>query len=163
MADISKTMKDIWAQSVKAVNKAATNIANSTKQKMDEMSMTSRRKELQNQLGAQVYALWQQGEEVPATLHTMLEEMKQLDTQLQELREAQSAPEVPEAPEAPEAPEMPEEPEAPEAPEVPETVVEEEIPTINVAEMLADVHEAAETIAEKTAPTLDVDDNTDAE
>lgn len=154
MADISKTMKDIWAQSVKAVNKAATNIANSTKQKMDEMSMTSRRKELQNQLGAQVYALWQQGEEVPATLHTMLEEMKQLDTQLQELREAQNAPE---------APEMPEEPEAPEAPEAPETVVEEEIPTINVAEMLADVHEAAETIAEKTAPTLDVDDNTDAE
>lgn len=157
MADISKTMKDIWAQSVKAVNKAATNIANSTKQKMDEMSMTSRRKELQNQLGAQVYTLWQQGEEVPATLHTMLEEMKQLDTQLQELREAKNAPEAPEEPEAPEMPE------APEAPEAPETVVEEEIPTINVAEMLADVHEAAETIAEKTAPTLDVDDNTDAE
>lgn len=33
MADIGKTVKEIWEQSMKAVNKAATNIATSTKQK----------------------------------------------------------------------------------------------------------------------------------
>lgn len=150
MADISKTMKDIWAQSVKVVNKAATNIANSTKQKMDEMSMTSRRKELQNQLGVQVYALWQQGEEVPATLHTMLEEMKQLDEQLQALRETKNASETPVTEETTESAE---------APVAPVDVVEEEIPTIDVAEMLSETPDADETVVERTAPTLNVDEN----
>lgn len=153
MADISKTMKDIWAQSVKVVNKAATNIANSTKQKMDEMSMTSRRKELQNQLGAQVYALWQQGEEVPATLHTMLEEMKQLDEQLQVLHETKNASETPVTEETPESAE------ATGAPEASVDVVEEEIPTIDVAEMLSETPDADETVVERTAPTLNVDEN----
>lgn len=51
MADIGKTVKEIWEQSMKAVNKAATNIATSTKQKVDEMNIVTRRKELQNQLG----------------------------------------------------------------------------------------------------------------
>ena len=36
MADIGKTVKEIWEQSMKAVNKAATNIATSTKQKRSE-------------------------------------------------------------------------------------------------------------------------------
>lgn len=153
MADISKTMKDIWAQSVKVVNKAATNIANSTKQKMDEMSMTSRRKELQNQLGAQVYALWQQGEEVPATLHTLLEEMKQLDEQLQALRATKNASETPVTEETTESAEVPE------VPVVPVDVVGEEIPTIDVAEMLSETPDADETVVERTAPTLNVDEN----
>lgn len=51
MADIGKTVKEIWEQGMKAVNKAATNIATSTKQKVDEMNIVTRRKELQNQLG----------------------------------------------------------------------------------------------------------------
>ena len=49
MADIGKTVKEIWEQGMKAVNKAATNIATSTKQKVDEMNIVTRRKELQNQ------------------------------------------------------------------------------------------------------------------
>ena len=43
MADIGKTVKEIWEQSMKAVNKAATNIATSTKQKVDEMNIVTRR------------------------------------------------------------------------------------------------------------------------
>ena len=76
MADIGKTVKEIWEQSMKAVNKAATNIATSTKQKVDEMNIVTRRKELQNQLGLRLYELWQAGEDVPETLKATLEEMR---------------------------------------------------------------------------------------
>ena len=79
MADIGKTVKEIWEQSMKAVNKAATNIATSTKQKVDEMNIVTRRKELQNQLGLRLYELWQAGEDVPETLKATLEEMRDLD------------------------------------------------------------------------------------
>ena len=78
MADIGKTVKEIWEQSMKAVNKAATNIATSTKQKVDEMNIVTRRKELQNQLGLRLYELWQAGEDVPETLKATLEEMRDL-------------------------------------------------------------------------------------
>jgi hypothetical protein len=74
MADIGKTVKEIWEQSMKAVNKAATNIATSTKQKVDEMNIVTRRKELQNQLGLRLYELWQAGEDVPETLKATLED-----------------------------------------------------------------------------------------
>lgn len=82
MADIGKTVKEIWEQSMKAVNKAATNIATSTKQKVDEMNIVTRRKELQNQLGLRLYELWQAGEDVPETLKATLEEMRDLEVKL---------------------------------------------------------------------------------
>lgn len=91
MADIGKTVKEIWEQSMKAVNKAATNIATSTKQKVDEMNIVTRRKELQNQLGLRLYELWQAGEDVPETLKATLEEMRDLEVKLQELRESKTA------------------------------------------------------------------------
>ena len=90
MADIGKTVKEIWEQSMKAVNKAATNIATSTKQKVDEMNIVTRRKELQNQLGLRLYELWQAGEDVPETLKATLEEMRDLEVKLQELRESKT-------------------------------------------------------------------------
>ena len=40
MADIGKTVKEIWEQSMKAVNKAATNIATSTTRKPRQSVLT---------------------------------------------------------------------------------------------------------------------------
>lgn len=91
MADFGKTVKGIWTQSMKAVNKAATNIATSTRQKVDEMNIVTRRKELQNQLGLRLYELWQAGEDVPETLKPTLTEMHDLEVQLQELRASKMA------------------------------------------------------------------------
>ena len=105
MADIGKTVKEIWEQSMKAVNKAATNIATSTKQKVDEMNIVTRRKELQNQLGLRLYELWQAGEDVPETLKATLVEMRDLEVKLQELRESKTAaPEDEKSAETPVAP-----------------------------------------------------------
>ncbi len=91
MADIGATAKKILEQSMQVVNKAATNIAVSAKLKVDEMNLTTRRKELRNELGNKIYDLWNSGEQVPASLEELLLEMKDLDEKLQILRESKAA------------------------------------------------------------------------
>ena len=91
MADLGTTAKKFLEQSMQVVNKAATNIAVSAKLKVDEMNLTTRRKELRNELGNKIYELWNSGEQVPASLEEMLLEMKELDEKLQLLRESKAA------------------------------------------------------------------------
>ncbi len=91
MADIGATAKKLLEQSMQVVNKAATNIAVSAKLKVDEMNLTTRRKELRNELGNKIYDLWNSGEQVPASLEELLLEMKDLDEKLQILRESKAA------------------------------------------------------------------------
>lgn len=91
MADVGKTMKEILAKSVKAINTTANHVATSTKTKMDEMSMTSRRKELQTQAGQHLLELWKNGATVPSEIQGTLAEMNQLDEQLKLLRENRKA------------------------------------------------------------------------
>ncbi len=91
MADVGKTMKGILAKSVKAINTTANHVATSTKMKMDEMSMTSSRKELQSQVGQKLLELWKNGATVPTEIQGMLAEMNQLDEQLKALRENRKA------------------------------------------------------------------------
>lgn len=163
MADIGKTVKEIWQQSMKAVNKAATNIATSTKQKVDEMNIVTRRKELQNQLGLRLYELWQAGEDVPETLKATLEEMRDLEVQLQELRaskmaspeedkngeNAESAPETT-AVQVPlnddDVPTL-DMPDAPKVPEVPDASVATDAPAADVPTIQMDEETPADTEA----------------
>ena len=149
MADISKTVKEIWEQSMKAVNKAATNIATSTKQKVDEMNIVTRRKELQNQLGLRLYELWQAGEDVPETLKATLEEMRDLEVKLQELRESKTAAPDEKSAEPTEAPEA-----APETTDVKVPLDDDDVPTIE----MPDIPEKPEHPMD--APTIHMDDET---
>ena len=145
MADIGKTVKEIWEQSMKAVNKAATNIATSTKQKVDEMNIVTRRKELQNQLGLRLYELWQAGEDVPETLKATLEEMRDLEVKLQELRESKTA-------ETPDSAAH-----APDTTDVKVPLEDDDVPTIE----MPDIPEKPERPME--APSIHTDDETPAE
>ena len=137
MADIGKTVKEIWEQGMKAVNKAATNIATSTKQKVDEMNIVTRRKELQNQLGLRLYELWQAGEDVPETLKATLEEMRDLEVKLQELRESKTT--------------------APDTTDVKVPLEDDDVPTIE----MPDIPEKPERPMD--APSIHTDDETPAE
>lgn len=143
MADIGKTVKEIWEQSMKAVNKAATNIATSTKQKVDEMNIVTRRKELQNQLGLRLYELWQAGEDVPETLKATLEEMRDLEVKLQELRESKTA--------------APEDEKSADTTDVKVPLEDDDVPTIE----MPDIPEKPERPME--APSIHTDDETPAE
>lgn len=153
MADIGKTVKEIWEQSMKAVNKAATNIATSTKQKVDEMNIVTRRKELQNQLGLRLYELWQAGEDVPETLKATLEEMRDLEVKLQELRESKTA--TPEDEKSAETPDSAAH--APDTTDVKVPLEDDDVPTIE----MPDIPEKPERPME--APSIHTDDETPAE
>ena len=153
MADISKTVKGIWEQGMKAVNKAATNIAATTKQKVDEMNIVTRRKELQNQLGLRLYELWQAGEDVPETLKATLEEMRDLEVKLQALRESKAnAPEEEKSAETPDSAES-----APDTTDVKVPLEDDDVPTIE----MPDIPEKPEHPAD--APTIHMDDESPAD
>ena len=51
MADIGKTVKEIWEQGMKAVNKAAKNSSTRREQRVEGRNIVTRGKELQNQVG----------------------------------------------------------------------------------------------------------------
>lgn len=116
MADIRRSMRDLFLQGVEVVNNAANHVATATRSKVDELNLRNRRKELLDTLANALYEQWQQGLELPASMTETLEQIHAIDEQLKEM-EAQ--PEKPQAepaeakPEAPAAEEKPAEPEVP--------------------------------------------------
>ncbi len=152
MADIGKTVKSLWTQSVKAVNKAANNLAASTRMKVDEMSSVNRRRDLITEMGEKLYQQWCAGDPAPECFAAQLEEIRAIDERLEEMRAEREAKATAAAAateeaaqeaqaEAPKAPAMdvPEEPHAPcydgIKPEL------DEVPSIQVPETNADEKE----------------------
>ncbi len=86
MADFGSTVKNIWMKGMEAIGNTATNIANNTKFKVDEMNMVNRRAEILADFGSKAYALWQKGEKFPEELEEQLAELKKLDEKLNDMR-----------------------------------------------------------------------------
>ncbi len=149
MADLGQSLKNIWMKGMEAIGNTASNIANNTRFKVDEMNMLNRRREILSDFGAKAYALWQKGEKdiFPEELQEQLRELSALDEKLNDLRAERYASglvqEETEQLEEPEEPEEPEESEEPEEPEEPAEADEPEEP-----EKAGEAEEAAETDAE---------------
>ena len=86
MADIVKGLKNVWMKGMEAIGDTASNIANHTKYKVQEMNLINRRHEILEDFGAQAYALWQQGEKFPEELQKQLEELSRVDETLNTIR-----------------------------------------------------------------------------
>ncbi len=86
MADLGTNLKNFWMKSMEAIGNTATNIANNTRYKVDEMNTVNRRAEILADFGNKAYALWQKGEVFPASLEEQLQELKRLDEKLNDLR-----------------------------------------------------------------------------
>ena len=86
MADFRSSIKGIWMKGMEAVGNAASSIASSTKSKVDEMNLVTRRAEILKDFGNKAYALWQKGERFPEELEAQLSELEKLDEQLNDLR-----------------------------------------------------------------------------
>ena len=86
MADLGSTLKGIWMKGMEAIGNTASNIANNTKSKVDEMNLVNRRTEILKDFGNKAYALWQKGEQFPEELANQLKELEKLDEQLNDLR-----------------------------------------------------------------------------
>ena len=85
-SNIRDKAKLLWIKGMTTIGNTATNIANNTKYKVDEMTLQNRRRELGGDLSNAVYAMWLKGTEFPPELTKMLKEMQQLDERLNDMR-----------------------------------------------------------------------------
>lgn len=129
MADIRRSVRDLFLQGVEAVNNAANHVANATRSKVDELNLRNRRKELLDALASDLYEQWQKGLELPEAMTKTLELISGIDGQLAEMEEKAEAPASEEKAASAPAIVVDEAEEAPKAPEKPDV---NEIPTIQV-------------------------------
>ena len=148
MSEFGKNIMDMLTKGMEAIGNTASNIAENTRQKVNDINTGVRKKELYETLGEQTYIAWLNGTEFPDSLTETLRELLQLDRQgtetgspAQDSAEEPAEPEEPEEPAEPEEPGEPEEPAEPEEPEEPEEQVSAsaaddsaEIPVIDVPE-----------------------------
>lgn len=135
MADIRRSMRELFLQGVEVVNNAANHVATATRSKVDELNLRNRRKELLDTLANTLYEQWQQGLELPAVMTETLEQIRGIDAQLKEL-DAQ-----------------PDKPEPETSADEPETV-----PTIVVEEQQGEPAAEADMPAEAEVPTIQIDE-----
>ena len=86
MADIGKSVRNLLINGVKAVNSAANTIANTTRQKVDELNLQSDRKELMDQVAETAYKLWKDGAQLPEAIGTLMQEIAVIDDELARLQ-----------------------------------------------------------------------------
>lgn len=86
MADLKTSLKQAWLKTMETVGNAASNIASTTRQRLDEMNLINRRREILSNLGNHAYEMWQKGVSLPSPLKELLEELSQVDEELNTLR-----------------------------------------------------------------------------
>jgi len=86
MTDIFDSLKKTWIKGMEAVSSAASNLANNTKQKVNEINLDNRRREILSDFGLIAYELWQKGMELPKELNDLMVELSQVDEALNLLR-----------------------------------------------------------------------------
>lgn len=86
MADLFDSFKKTWLKGMEAVGNTASNIATNTKQKVSEMNLETRRREILSSFGIAAYEMWQKGEQFPEALEHQLVELNNLDEELNRLK-----------------------------------------------------------------------------
>ncbi|MBR3763111.1 MAG: hypothetical protein IKK57_00995 [Clostridia bacterium] len=86
MSDFTMKLKDILTDGLRAVSKAAGNVAGATRYKLDELDRVSRRREAIGELGEKVYEMFQAGVEMPEDALPLLNELAALEEGLQTMR-----------------------------------------------------------------------------
>ena len=84
-------MKTAILKGIEALGKGASTLAEGAQQKLSEMNLEVRRRELADKIPGLVMELYRSGEPLPEALTTMLDELSGIDAQLAEMR-AQHAP-----------------------------------------------------------------------
>ena len=88
MGGVNGKIKRVWMRGMQMVGKTASNIANNTKYKVDEMTLQNRRREILSDFGTKAYALWLKGESFPEPLEKQLQELQEVDNRLNDMRAA---------------------------------------------------------------------------
>ncbi len=91
MSNITAKIKSGWLKCMESIGQGAANMADNAKQKLGELNMENRRKELQAELPKKVMQLWKDGVELPEELSGLLTELNGLEEELAALRAARAA------------------------------------------------------------------------
>ena len=86
MAALGNNVKMAFLKGLEALGKGASNMATNAHQKLNEINLETRRRELLSEIPVRALDLWQQGEPMPQPLGDMLSELSSLDEQLTVLR-----------------------------------------------------------------------------
>ena len=141
MSELKQNLKDLVIKGIDAIGNTASSLKSSTKQKVNELALRSRRNDILEAFGEKAYEAWKNGAELPEELTGDLKEVLALDQELEQLKDNRNGSDDPEeCPEAKEEAEetaepeemiQPEEADDPEEPEGPEEP-EKKIPVIEV-------------------------------
>ena len=91
MSDFAETLKGIFSSGIKAVNHAASVVAEATTYKLNEMDNIARRREAISELGEKIYGMYQAGVELPEDALPLLSELSALDEGLSTIRSEHAA------------------------------------------------------------------------
>ena len=86
MASLGNNLKVAFLRGLESVGRGASNMASNAHQKLNEINLETRRRELLSEIPVRALDLWQQGEPMPQPLGEMLRELSELDEELTVLR-----------------------------------------------------------------------------
>jgi len=116
MANLGSNVKTAFLKGLEALGKTASSLTDAAQQKLSEMNLDTRRREVLAEIPKCVMQLWKDGVEMPEPLTALLTELSELEEKLAAMRPQPAAKEAEPETEAEEAAEEP----AAEAEEAPE-------------------------------------------
>lgn len=91
MPTITDKIKTTWFKCVESLGQGAANLADNAKQKLAEINMEARRKEVVADLPSKLMQMWKDGAELPEELNELLGELNTIDEELAAARAARLA------------------------------------------------------------------------
>lgn len=91
MPNITEKIKTTWFKCVETLGQSAANMAESAKQKLGEINMEARRKEVEAELPVKLMQMWKDGADLPEELNELLTELNTLEEDLAAARAARLA------------------------------------------------------------------------
>ena len=104
MANLSSNVKTVFLKGLEALGKTASSLSDAASQKLSEMNLENRRREVLAQIPKCVMQLWKDGVELPEPLTALLDELTDVESKLAAMRPKQEAPAAQPTAEADEAP-----------------------------------------------------------
>ena len=91
MANLTDKIKSTWYKCIETLGQSAANMADNAKQKLNEINMEARRKEVVADLPNRLLQMWKDGVELPEELSDVLSELNGLEEELAAFRAARLA------------------------------------------------------------------------
>ena len=91
MANLSNNVKTVFLKGLEALGKTASSLSDAASQKLTEMNLDTRRREVLAQIPKCVMQLWKDGTELPEPLTALLYELTEVENKLSAMRPKQEA------------------------------------------------------------------------